>query len=377
MVAPRAIMKALAVGFLPETIDDNNYANLSSAEEASKHNYRVFLEAVLRHLLRLCRIDVIVSGNFAYFAERELHAAAEAVGIPFVILHKENLKSPARRAYFADLYRQRRGPFSGCRIIVYNATEREVQISGGIVPASQISVCGMPRLDRAHAWRRSVVGKRFSEQPTVLFFTFSAKTGLPVLRRKFGDGNFVEPLPEFDNLNWKRTVGQTMEALARFAETERNVRVVVKSKQGAGEIGMFREAAGDRVPPNVQLIDGGDPIDLLKDAWVVVGMNSTALLEALAMGKTVLCPRYAEAADPAMYPWIVDFGSAVEHIESPEGLAARLVELTNGPVPVVPAQLDQSVSDALEQWAGNSDGKASERVIAVIENELAAVRGEL
>jgi hypothetical protein len=118
-------------------------------------------------------------------------------------------------------------------------------------------------------------------------------------------------------------------------------------------------------------VEGGDPLELLQDAWVVVGMNSTALLEALAMGKTVLSPAFAEAADPAMRPWIADFGPSVEQMQTPEQLIARLVELTAGRAPLVPREAHRSASEALEDWAGNADGKASERVLTVIENEFA------
>src|SRR5688572_26737775 len=36
------IMKAIAVGFLPKTIDDNNYGGLSPEEEEAKRRYRAF-----------------------------------------------------------------------------------------------------------------------------------------------------------------------------------------------------------------------------------------------------------------------------------------------------------------------------------------------
>jgi hypothetical protein len=370
--APPGIMKALATGFLPETIDDNNYANLSASEEAAKREYRAFLQKVLAQLLRICRVDIIISGNFAYFAERELHGAAETLGLPFVILHKENLKSPARRSYFEEHYRRRRGPFSGRRIIVYNAFEREVQLAAGVVTPDRIEVCGMPRLDRAHAWRRAAAGKCLPERPHLLFFTFAAKTGLPVLRRKFGDGERTEAMPELDRLNWGQTALQTMQAVARFARENPTVQVVVKSKLASGHSDFFRSSADGEIPSNVRLVEGGDPLALLQNAWLVLGMNSTALLEALAMGKTVLCPGFAEADDPAMLPWIADLGRAVERASSPDHLVARLFELTAGKPPLVAAELERPAIEALEQWAGNTDGKASERVLSVIEREVGA-----
>lgn len=381
LAAPQGIFKAIARGFLPGTIDEQNYANLSPEEEASKHTYRAFLERMLSHLLRFCRIDIIISGNFAYFAEREMHAAAEALGLPFVILHKENLKSPARSAYFENLYRSRRGPFSGRRIIVYNSTERNIQIAAGIVPAERISVCGMPRLDRIHAWRRAAAEARLPDRPCILFFTFGTKTGLPGLRRKMevpglqrkAYGKFTEPLdPGLDSLSWEQTARLTMQAVARFADANPHVRVIMKSKRGYVQREEFRAAAG-HMPPNVEWIDGGDPLPLLKDAWAVVGMNSSAVLEALAMGKIVLTPGYAEAATPTMQPWLADFGPAVERMQTPEQLVARLSEVCTARSPEVPAELGRAAIEALEQWAGNSDGKASERVRVVIEREVATL----
>src|SRR5690606_6086715 len=126
--------------------------------ERKKDDYRAFLREVFRIVLEKVRIDAIVSGNFTYFAERELQHAAEEIGLPFIVLHKESLKSPGRQKFFEDLYRNRRGLFRGRRIIVYNNLERDVQIASGVAEPERISVCGMPRLDRAHQWRVAHAG---------------------------------------------------------------------------------------------------------------------------------------------------------------------------------------------------------------------------
>ena len=73
-----------------------------------------------------------------------------------------------------------------------------------------------------------------------------------------------------------------------------------------------------------------------------------------------------------MRPWIADFGSSVEYAESPAQLVARLSEIASGPVPVVPAELGLAAIEALERWAGNPDGKASDRVRALIKSEVEA-----
>jgi hypothetical protein len=67
---------------------------------------------------------------------------------------------------------------------------------------------------------------------------------------------------------------------------------------------------------------------------------------------------------------IADFGSTVEYAQSPAQLVARLSEIASGPVPLVSAELGPEAVEALERWAGNPDGKASDRVRAFIKSEV-------
>ena len=384
--APQGLLKAIASGILKETIDEQNYANLAEDEERSKRVYREFLERMFGWLSRICRIDVIISGNFAYFAERELHSAAESLGIPFVVLHKENLKSEARVDYFQDIYRNRRGPFTGRRIVVYNSVEREIQLAAGVVSPDRVSVCGMPRLDRSHQWRRAAAGTPLPARPSVIFFTFGAKTGLPGIRRKNqlpglilkAHGKYTEPMdPEIERLTWAETLAQTMRAIADFAAGNPHVRVIMKSKRGYAQRDSFKDVTGQTIPSNIEWVEEGDPMPLLEEAWAVVSMNSTAVLESLATGKTVLTPAYAEAGTELMRPWLADFGPAIERMQSGEQLVERLTEICSGPPPVVPAELGRDATETLDRWAGNSDGKASERVRNVIEAEVARAPSEI
>ncbi|MBT3172761.1 MAG: hypothetical protein HN333_15180, partial [Rhodospirillaceae bacterium] len=113
--------KAIVSVFLPPEIDDYNYVNDAPAIAAGRTAYRAFMARTWTALAARRRIDAVLTGNFAYYAEREVQAVLEARGIPFIALHKENLKSAGRGAFFADIYRTRRGRFQGRRILVYNA----------------------------------------------------------------------------------------------------------------------------------------------------------------------------------------------------------------------------------------------------------------
>jgi hypothetical protein len=106
----------------------------------------------------------------------------EALGVPFLALHKENLKSPDRMDFFAELYRTRRGPFTGRRILVYNEIERVVQTKAQIIAPDRVTICGMPRLGRVHAWRiSSAVYRPMPRLPPrmIVFLPLSPRSMLP------------------------------------------------------------------------------------------------------------------------------------------------------------------------------------------------------
>ena len=112
-----------------------------------------------------------MTGSYSYCAERELASATTSLGIPFIAFHKENLKTRGRVDFFERLYRERRGPFTGRKVLVYNQIERDLQVRAEVAPAAAIEIVGMPRLDRMHAWRRANAGA--VPAGTILFFAFS------------------------------------------------------------------------------------------------------------------------------------------------------------------------------------------------------------
>lgn len=380
-------IKGMAHGILPATLDDNFYVSDDQDVEHCKARYRRFLDRMWGHLERLVHIDAVVSGNFGYYAERELATVLEARGVAFVAMHKENLKSPGRLEFSRSIYRDRRGPFTGRKILVYNEAERELQISAGVARREQILVCGMPRLDRMHQWRRAQArcGTAPVRRPRVLLFSFTPKAVLPRIGRRPAGGfkNNEERLEdEAQTLSWEHLARNTHEAVRRLAETYPEVDVVVKSKVRAREHREMLRLFGkpSALPENLELVVGGDPADLITGSDVVCGFNTTAVIEALAAGKPVVVPRFAEALEGHMRPYIVDYGDAVRYADSPEELMELLrVETLARRAP--PAELEPARLQVLERWAGNADGRSGERVcaqvLAEIERAPAAAASEL
>ena len=125
------------------------------------------------------------------------------------------------------------------------------------------------------------------------------------------------------------------------------------------------------LPPNLSVVTSGDPFDLIVRSHVVVGFNTTGLLEAVAAGKVVIVPSFGEACEEERQDLIVDFGEAVEYARSPEAFKTMIADHAGRPRPI-PAELPQGTKRVLRHWTGNDDGRAGSRVVEAVREEVSA-----
>jgi hypothetical protein len=122
------------------------------------------------------------------------------------------------------------------------------------------------------------------------------------------------------------------------------------------------------LPSNLEIVSGGDPFHLIAASRVVVGFNTTGLLEAIAAGKPVIVPRFIEAGEPERQDLIIDLGEAVSYASS----ANHLVELilVEAKRRKLAAELPEPAAKVLRYWVGNDDGQAGRRTLQAIEQAL-------
>jgi hypothetical protein len=359
----RAIVKCMALGILPRVLcDDATYVSDDPAAERAKMRYLRFWRAVWRYLSMFRRYDAVMSGNWCYWAEREMATALEELGTPFVVLHKEGIKPPERSRMLRDLFRKTRGRFTGRRVLVYHALERDHQIGGNIARPDQIKIVGMPRLDQLHAWRRQAAAGKVparASRPTALILGF-----LP--------NNFLPSYSGIDSdLAWDELCAGTYRAALVLARDNPWIDVVVRPRGNEiPEVEALLAKAGAR-PANLRLVADGQVTPFITDSWVICGHNTTVLLEGLAAGKPVVVPDFGEAKDVSYHGYIVELGEAVEHAGSVDDLVARMLRHCTSPEPVREALLPAAIVE-LEKWTGNADGRASERARKALLEEFGA-----
>lgn len=360
---PRGEVKRVFRRFLPAegpgALGDLDYVRDDPAIVAAKQAYRELMTAVMLRYVRRTGVALVVTANVAYYAERELAAACEAIGLPFVALHKESIRTAAQRDAFTRAYRERIGPFGGRAVAVYNADEQASQVAGGIVPPSRIRVVGCPRIDELHDLRRSRTGPPPDGPVVLLAIDAAAGTWTPVPP--------ATPAPR-----WERLAEMTEAAFLAAAEAAPQRRFVIKVKLGRERAVADRLPAG--LPPNVEVVTGGTATALVREASVLVAFNTTVMLEGIAAGVPVVVPAFAEAAAPDARPWRFELGSAVTEVGHPDELAPTVLRLASAARTATPPPTGDGLTGvaraALDRYVGNADGRAGDRALAFLGAQL-------
>ena len=370
----REAFKAIGLITLPAGTGDLNYRTVVERDPAAVHRHRALLSAVWKALDPEGEIELVVTANTSYWAEVELGAALEEHGVAFVALHKENLKSPGHVERWAPVYRETRAPFRGRAVLVQNASEADLQIRSGVAPAERIDVVGMARLDTFHAHRIRTAGSRVDGD--ILFAGFLPGLNLPTPVDAPGrEPTLGLPLPDLERR--PEHLVDACFALNRVAvDVARRFpgrRVVLKTKGRAQDrrwapIILAHAAGEEGVPSNLQLVHGGDAVTMTKQASVVIGLNSTMLLEALAAGRPAVVLELGEMAGPAR-PFLIDLDGAATVVRQEDAAAATIAKLVEDP-PDVPHELAERTRELLERWTANADGGATERTLARLREYL-------
>lgn len=379
----RRHFKVMAGALLPAGASNMTYRRMTTGDPAAGLKYRDFLAEMWRHFDPAGDVRLVLTGNSCYWGEVEFGAALEQLGVPFVALHKENLKSPGHGARWESVYREDRAAFRGRAVFVHNRQERDLHVRGDVVPEERIEVVGMSRLDGFHAHRRSTVGEIIDGD--LVFAGFLPAEALPHPDRNHGKlpgRSKVLGLPLPDTEERPEHLVEACLAFHRVAvEVARRLperRVVIKTKGRDRDPTWFPRiidhvAGPGGPPPNLVIVHGGDAAQMTRTAAMVIGFNTTMLLEAVAAGRPAVVLALGEAAG-VMQNYVLDLRGAALVLEDETQAADHILELAAEPRTVL-AELPDSVRDVLERWTGNSDGRATDRTIVALRGMMLPATG--
>jgi len=269
-----------------------------------QYELRSFLRKFLPSLYTHLKVDCVIGAAIHYKQDYDWGLVSDEIGVPYVVLHRENLvTAPGHIKHNHDRF-GKMGTFKGSHIIVQNDVMRDVIIRSGFTTAEKTSALGALRMDdyikriRRSADRKSAnLGQK---RKMVVLFSFHHGTGmLGVFQKKNQNVAWAEE----SDFGWKGLFNHVHTAIAQLAVEHSEVDFVIKPKWGGSWIEkidsvLLENGIDQSKLGNLTITAEVDAHDLILASDVLCGFGSTALLEAAIAGKPVIVPYFDEVSDP-------------------------------------------------------------------------------
>lgn len=331
-----------------------------------------YAASVLGYLKRWLKIDCAANPAIHYIVDFPWASGGERAGMPFVTAHKEFTVLDDRQVRerinrWKNLYRFK---FLGTRLAVTNAIAEKLFVEANVAPVSKVTRTGLLRFD--HLLRAPAPAP--SRDPvTVTLFSFGHLTG-PFDSRSEMSGHYFT---RHDDDGFVDLFKDTHVAFAEIARANPQAQFLIKPKNvERWWIEKIEQAVeqGLGIPlssiPNCRIV-ADQAHDLIRRSVAAIGLNSTVVLETVALNRDLIMPVFAEAAgkyaDKVYFPHFRDvFSVAASRAE----LSAMLERALQGERLKTPAP--ERLQALLDEYVGNHDGRSAERLAAVLHD---AVRG--
>jgi hypothetical protein len=324
--------------------------------EPARRRYARVLREILEDRFTRSPFDAIVMPSDTFFYVRAAPAVAHALGVPFLVVQKETTISELTMREHAETVR-RYAPTLADRMTVCSERHKQFWLRTG-ADSAQVVVTGQPRFDLYLQPRaESVATGQSSEMPTVLFLSYA----VDAYHSDEGRGGSA----------WELLHRQTEAGLHELAR--RGWRVLIKPhpQQALEAVRAWRNRAGDLWDRRIFLVDpDADARKLILAADVVVGFQSTALLEAMLAGRPVVYTGWddrAAAMGGDLIPFS-DWGDVITVLRRPDELPDAAASLRGTRCSDSALTRRRTIA---EHYLGPLDGGASARVLAVIRSEAA------
>lgn len=252
-----------------------------------------YMQDFLISLKKILKFDLITTCSFYYFQDRAWESAAPKVKIPFVCLHKENQKDDAILDLTINRYKERRYKFNGTIMGVYNRKEKECLIKGCVADNSKIEIVGAPRMDKLFESIKKYGLPSLGDAVTL----FSFRHSIGGLNLGIANNAGFSDDPEIGCIKYFEFVHA---AVAKFALENPSVPVYIKLKWAQKWEDMVRDAISRQLGvssyniPNLIITDKIDAQELILSSRLIIGINTTALLESKILARHVMIPLFEE-----------------------------------------------------------------------------------
>lgn len=289
LACPRYFFKCIFMAIFKKknhVLNDLNYNSDDKDIENFKIKYKQFLVLFLKTLKEHYNFHLFIGFNFRYLAEIELHSACSILKISFLILFKESILTEIQRNYLTYEQKMNDVKFNGYKIAVYSNLAKKFLIDSGVVGGKKIDITGCARIQKCFSYKNIIPKNQ------ILYYAIENNRGLPNKYINVHGNKFFRNLkyhtlfnPKF---NWKKLHLKTLKILKIFAIKNSDIKIIIKIKTGED----YKLSEYKNLPRNMIIKKFGAGHEFLRNSKIVIGWNTTSILEGIAANRFVLIPYF-------------------------------------------------------------------------------------
>ena len=228
-----------------------------------------------------------LSFNIAYTEDRALKQACKEKKIKFLVLHKESVQSKGQREIFTNKYIQILKPITNVtKVAVYNDDAKKALYRNKILNKNKIFVTGCARAGQYIDINKKKHKKKIKN---ILFFLIQDSAGIPfsLKKKQFS----VLSIKNHKPFNWNSLSKEVTNTMIKLAQKNSEVNFIFKGKIKFGNK-LIHALGKKKLPKNIYLKKGGTAENLIMESDLIIGFNTSAVLEAMIAKKYVIVPFY-------------------------------------------------------------------------------------
>jgi hypothetical protein len=308
--------------------------------------YSVFIYGIFFILKTRLNFKVLILPSDNYYWVRAFIEICMRAKISVIVMDKEGLISPYD--FEAECARIKRfAPFMSDHLYVWSERQKSYWMKAG-VEEHLITVVGQPRSDLLF----SSASTSRSTRKKITFFTFD-------------DTAYIPPKYVSSGCNWIHLKNEIHEILKDFAVSHPEIDVIVKAHPQQKDLDIITEKLSGK---NLTVLGGSQSsCSLIQESQLLVAFQTTALLEAIMVGKPVIYIDWATNNDE-LKELLLPFSNCPGTIscKTADKFKIYLKKFADNSLTLEIFEDREKVKLFVDDYFKNSDGQVSDRLVSDI-----------
>tara|TARA_B100001121_G_scaffold310644_1_gene343474 strand:- start:3689 stop:5035 length:1347 start_codon:yes stop_codon:yes gene_type:complete len=353
--------------FLDEKImSQKSYFELTNEKyKQQKISYEKHLLKIVNHLKKFININLLFVANCNYYEHQSWANVFKKLEIPVVVYSKESVLAPGRSEAFNTHFSNLANQINNItKILVYGKSGYKQYIDTNLVQNQNIVEVGSLKTDRLFEkiknTNNEILKKQYNlkrKEVTLFAFPcgdFPADFNIDSDYSKVWQGGYWAPTL------WNETLSTFIE----LSKSNTNYKFFIKTKSFESSQMIIKNNSA-LLDSDIEISHEKELLNIYNDSKLIIGFNSTVILEMLVTDLPIFIPKWAEAINPKLENMMIlnKICNAYNTLESQNQMFTDIASFLKNDNKVIIYNSRDERDDILSYHLYKVDGNVKKRIL--------------